>query len=74
LATVTISLYTNCVVTANAVLYAGYAMAAVKGFASACYKGKEGVAKGVVYREDREGEQRHKELVASLVKIKLRRL
>jgi hypothetical protein len=49
-------------------------VAAVKGFAGACYKGEEGVAEGVVCREDREGEQRRKELITSLVKVELRRL
>jgi hypothetical protein len=43
-------------VAAGAVLCAGCAVAAVKGFAGACYKGEEGVAKGVVCREDGEGD------------------
>jgi hypothetical protein len=61
-------------VAAGAVLSAGYAIAAVKGFASACCKGEEGVTKGVVCHEDGEGEQRREELITSLVKVELRRL
>jgi hypothetical protein len=55
----------------------------VKGFTDACCKGEEGIAegivlkgvasKGVVCREDREGEQRREKLVASPVKVELRR-
>jgi hypothetical protein len=71
---VTISLYANYVVAASAVLCAGYTIIVVKGFVGACYKGKEGVAKGVVCRKDEEDKQRRKELVASLIKVKLRRL
>jgi hypothetical protein len=59
---------------AGAVLCAGYAIAIVKGFANTCRKGKEGVAESVVCREDKEGEQRREELVASLIRVKLRRL
>ena len=58
----------------SAVLCAGYAVAAVKGFAGACYKGKEGVAKGIVYRKDKEGERRREKLIASPVRVELRRL
>jgi hypothetical protein len=47
---------------------------AVKGFAGVYYKSEEGVAKGVVCREDKEDKQRCKELVASLVKVKLKQL
>jgi hypothetical protein len=47
---------------------------AVKGFAGTCYKGEEGVAEGVVCREDGEGEQRCEELVISLIRVELRRL
>jgi hypothetical protein len=71
---VAIFLYADCVVAAGVVLCAGYAMAAVKGFAGACRKGEEGVAKGVVCCENREGEQRREELIASLVKVELRQL
>jgi hypothetical protein len=74
LATVAISLYADCVITAGAVLCAGYAVAAVKGFADACCKGGEGVTKGVICREDKEGKQRREKLVASPVKVKLRQL
>jgi predicted metalloprotease len=49
-------------------------VAAVKGFIGAYYKGEEGVTKGVVYREDKEGERRREELIASPVRVKLRRL
>jgi hypothetical protein len=74
LATVTIFLYADCVVAAGAVLYAGCAVAAVKGFADACRKGEEGVAEGVICHEDKEDKQRREELVASLVRIELRQL
>jgi hypothetical protein len=47
---------------------------AVKGFAGACYKNKEDIAKGVVCHKDREDEQRRKKLVASPVRVKLRQL
>jgi hypothetical protein len=61
----------------------------VKGFADVCYKDKESVAKdiasegvasegvvseGVLYHKDEEGEQRREEVVASLVRVELRRL
>jgi hypothetical protein len=59
---------------ADAVLCASYAIAAVKGFAGACRKGEEGVAESVICRENREGEQRRKELIASLVRVELRQL
>jgi hypothetical protein len=74
LATIAIFLYTDYVVAADAVSCASCVIATVKGFAGACYKGKKGVAEGVVYRKDREGEQRRKELVASPVRVELRRL
>jgi hypothetical protein len=61
-------------VAAGAVLCAGYAVTAVKRFASTCCKSKKGVAKGIVCREDKEGEQRREELIASLVRIELKRL
>jgi hypothetical protein len=61
-------------VAADAVLCAGYAVTTVKGFAGACYKSEEGVIKGVVCYKDREGEQRREELVASPVRVELRRL
>jgi hypothetical protein len=71
---VAISLYVNCVVAAGAVSCAGYAVAAVKGFADACRRDEEGVAEGVVCRKDREGERRREELVTSPVRVELRRL
>jgi hypothetical protein len=71
---VAISLYADCVVAAGAVSCAGCAVAAVKGFADACRRGEEGVAEGVVCREDGEGERRREELIASPVRVKLRRL
>jgi hypothetical protein len=46
----------------------------VKGFAGAYRKGEKGVAKGVICRKDKEGEQRREELIASPVKVELRRL
>jgi hypothetical protein len=75
-------LYADCSVAAGADTH-------VKGFADACYKDKEGVAEGVasegvasegivsegvLCRKDREGEQRYKKVIASLVKVELRRL
>jgi hypothetical protein len=85
---VTISLYTSYVVTAGAVLYADCSVATgadthVEEFANVCYKNKKGVAEGVVlegialegiiYRKDKEGEQRRKEVITSLVRVELRR-
>jgi hypothetical protein len=56
----------------------------VKGFTDACCKGEEGIAegivlkgvasKGVVCREDREDKQRREKVVASPIKVELRRL
>jgi hypothetical protein len=46
----------------------------VKGLANVCYKGEEGVAKGVVCREDGEGMQRRKKAITSLIRVKLRQL
>jgi hypothetical protein len=69
-----IFLYANCVVIAGAVLFASYAVAAVKGFAGAYYKDEEDITESVVYHKDKEGKQRRKELVASPVKVKLRQL
>jgi hypothetical protein len=75
-------LYADCSVAAGADTH-------VKGFADTCYKNKEGVAedvalkgvvlkgvilKGVLCYKDREGEQRHKEVIASLIKVELRQL
>jgi hypothetical protein len=74
LAIVAIFLYANCVVAASAVLSASYAIAAVKGFAGACHKGKESVAEGVVCRKDKKGERKREELVTSPVRVELRRL
>jgi hypothetical protein len=96
---VIIFLYTSYVITAGAVLYADYSVAAgadthVKGFADTCRKDKKDVAEGVALegvalegiisegvvlegvlcREDEEGEQRREEVVASLVRVELRRL
>jgi hypothetical protein len=62
---VAISLYADFVVAAGAVWCAGCAVAAVKGFANACYKSKEGIAKGVACPEDGE--------VTSPVRVELRR-
>jgi hypothetical protein len=63
---------------------AASADARVKGFADACRKNKEDVAEGVVLEgivlkgivccEDGEGERRREEVVASPVKVELRRL
>jgi hypothetical protein len=74
LVTIAISLYADYVVTADAVLCASYAVAAVKEFAGAYYKNKKGVAKGIIYRKDKENKQRHKKLITSLIKVKLRQL
>jgi hypothetical protein len=52
----------------------------VKGFANTCHRDKEGIAsegiisEGVLCRKDKEGEQRREEVIASPVKVKLRRL
>jgi hypothetical protein len=75
-------LYADCSVAAGA-------DTRVEGFADACHRDKEGVAedvalkgvvsegvvlKGVLCREDGEGEQKREEVVASLVRVELRRL
>jgi hypothetical protein len=57
---------------ANVVLCAGYAVTVVKGFTDACYKSEEGIIKGVVCLKDKENVRRHKEVIASLIKVKLR--
>jgi hypothetical protein len=49
-------------------------VAAVEGFADACHRGEEVVAEGVVYRKDGEGEQRREKVIASPVRVELRRL
>jgi hypothetical protein len=61
----------------------------IKGFADACRKDKEGVAKGVVLKgivskdiilkgvlchKDKKGKQRREKVIASLVRIELRQL
>jgi hypothetical protein len=70
---ITIFLYTDYIITAGAVLCAGYVIAAVKRFADTCYKSEKNITKDIICYKDREGEQRRKELVISLIKIKLRR-
>jgi hypothetical protein len=47
-------------------------VAAVKGFADACYKDEEGITKGVVCPKDEESVQRREEVITSLIKVKLR--
>jgi hypothetical protein len=61
-------------VAVGAVLCASCAIAVVKGFAGAYYKGKEDVVKGVICYKDKEDKQRRKELITSLVKVELRQL
>jgi hypothetical protein len=56
----------------------------VKGFADTCRKGEEGIvegvasegvtSKGVACCEDRKGEKRREEVIASLIRVELRRL
>jgi hypothetical protein len=70
---VAIFLYADCVIAAGVVLCAGYAIAAVKRFADACRKSEEGITRGVVCPKDEESVRRHKEVVISPVKVKLRR-
>jgi hypothetical protein len=70
---VAISLYADCVVAAGAVWCAGCAVAAVKGFADACRKGEEGIARGVVCPEDEESARRRERVVTSPVEVELRR-
>jgi predicted metalloprotease len=75
-------LYADCSVAAGADVR-------VEGFADACRRDEKGVAedvalegvasegivsKGVLCREDREGERRREEVVASPVRVELRRL
>jgi hypothetical protein len=45
---------------------------AVKGFADACYKGEKSITRGVIYPKDKESIQKRKEIITSLVKIKLK--
>jgi hypothetical protein len=47
-------------------------VAAVKGFANACYKDKEGIAKGIICPKNKESVQRYKEVITSLIEVKLR--
>jgi hypothetical protein len=61
-------------VAAGAVSCVSYAVTAVKGFANTCYKGEKGITKGVVCREDEEGEQRREKVIISLIKVELRQL
>jgi hypothetical protein len=58
----------------SAVLCAGYAVAAVKKFADACHKDKKRVTEDIICHKDKEGKQRRKKLITSLIKVKLRRL
>jgi hypothetical protein len=46
---------------------------AVKGFADACRKGEEGIARGVVCPEDKESVRRREGVIASPVEVELRR-
>jgi hypothetical protein len=46
---------------------------AVKGFADACYKSEEGIVKGVACPKDEESVRSYEKVVASLIKVKLRR-
>jgi hypothetical protein len=61
----------------------------IKRFAGACHKNKEGIAKnitlkgiasegiilkGVLYHKNKEDKQKHKKVIISLVKVKLRQL
>jgi hypothetical protein len=59
-------------VTAGAVLSASYAVITVKGFAGTCYKSEKDIIESVICCKDKEGEQRREELIANLVKVKLR--
>jgi hypothetical protein len=61
-------------VAAGAVWCASYTVIIVKGFIDACYKGEEGVAKGVICPEDKESVQRREKVIVSLIKVKLRRV
>jgi hypothetical protein len=71
---VTIFLYVNCVITAGAVLSASYAVAAVKRFVGVYRKSEKSIAEGIICCKDKEDEQRRKKLVASPIKVELRRL
>jgi hypothetical protein len=70
---VAISLYADFVVAAGAVWCAGCAVAAVKGFADACCKGEEGIARGVACPEDEESVRSREEVITSPVEVELRR-
>jgi hypothetical protein len=70
---VTISLYANYVITAGAVLCVDCAVATVKRFADTCYKSKEDIAKDIICFKNKKSVQRHKEVIISLIKVKLRR-
>jgi hypothetical protein len=58
---------------AGVVLCAGCAVTTVKGFADTCYKGEEGIVRGVACPEDEESVRRRKEVIASPVEVGLRR-
>jgi hypothetical protein len=45
----------------------------VKEFADACYKGEEGIVRGVICLKDKESVRSREEVIASLVEVKLRR-
>jgi hypothetical protein len=67
-----IFLYADCVIAAGVVLCASYAITIVKGFADACYKDKESIAEGVMCCKNREDKRRHKEVITSPIRVKLR--
>jgi hypothetical protein len=68
-----IFLYTDCVIAASVILCAGYAITTIKGFANAYRKSEKDIIKGVIYPKNKKSVQRRKEVIASLIKIKLRR-
>jgi hypothetical protein len=57
---------------AGAVWCAGCAVAAVKGFADACCKGEEDIARDVACPEDKESVRSRKGVVASPVEVELK--
>jgi hypothetical protein len=44
----------------------------MKGFADACYKSKEDIIRGVIRFKNKESVRKHKEIITSLVKVKLK--
>jgi hypothetical protein len=58
---------------AGAVWCTSYAVTAVKRFADVCRKSGEGIIRGVVCSKNKKSVRKREEIIASLIKVKLRR-